>query len=70
MYLEVSKFSDVQVLWQEQTYLLVLISMLKDSVTGSSKGWCEAHSPEQLPGTSPDPVYQHPTPLSAHHSDL
>lgn len=40
MYLEVSKFSDTQVLWQEQTYLLVLISMLKDGVTGSSKGWC------------------------------
>lgn len=65
MYLEVSKFSDTQVLWQEQTYLLVLISMLKDGVTGSSKGWCVG-SPEWLPGSSPDPVYQH----TPHHSLL
>lgn len=40
MYLEVSKFSDTPELGQEQRYLLVLISTLKDSVTGSSKGWC------------------------------
>lgn len=65
MYLEVSKFSDTQVLWQEQTYLLVLISKLKVGVTGSSKGWCVG-SPEWLPGSSPDPVYQH----TPHHSLL